>query len=81
MDQHEVTQVVHEVQALVEARYVYPSVGAQVARVLATGLADGRYPAGKYTFSFDGTRFSSGEYFYRLTAGNFWATKAMILLK
>jgi len=47
MDQHEVTQVVHEVQALVEARYVYPSVGAQVARVLATGLAKGRYPAGE----------------------------------
>ena len=45
MDQHEVTRVVHEVQALVEARYVYPGIGAQVAQVLATGLAEGRYPA------------------------------------
>src|SRR5215831_18974225 len=45
MDQHEVTRVVHEVQALVEARYVYPGVGEQVAQVLAAGLADGRYPA------------------------------------
>ena len=45
MDQNEVTRVVHEVQALVEARYVYPRIGAQVAQVLATGLAEGRYPA------------------------------------
>ena len=45
MDQREVTRVVQEVQALAEARYVYPSVGAQVAQVLATGLAEGRYPA------------------------------------
>ena len=45
MDQHEVTRVVHEVQALVEDRYVYPGVGEQVAQVLATGLAEGRYPA------------------------------------
>ena len=47
MDQHEVTRVVHEVQALAEARYVYPGIGAQVAQVLATGLAEGRYPAGE----------------------------------
>ena len=45
MDQHEVTRVVHEVQALAEARYVYAGIGAQVAQVLATGLAEGRYPA------------------------------------
>ena len=55
---------------------VYDILGREVAV-----LADGRYPAGKHTFSFDGTHFSSGVYFYRLTAGNFWATKAMILLK
>ena len=45
MDQHEVTRVVREVQALVEDRYVYPGVGEQVAQVLAAGLAEGRYPA------------------------------------
>ena len=45
MDQHEVTRVVHEVQALVEDHYVYPGVGEQVAQVLAAGLAEGRYPA------------------------------------
>jgi hypothetical protein len=45
MDQHEVTRVVREVQALAENRYVYPGVGEQVAQVLAAGLAEGRYPA------------------------------------
>ena len=45
MDQHEVTRVVREVQALVEDRYVYPGVGEQVAQVLAAGLVEGRYPA------------------------------------
>src|SRR5260370_37436305 len=45
MDEGEGTGVVHEVQDLVEARYVYPGIGAQVAQVLATGLAEGRYPA------------------------------------
>jgi hypothetical protein len=45
MDQHEVTRVVQEVQALAEARYVYPGIGVQVAQVLAAGLAEGRYPA------------------------------------
>ena len=45
MDQHEVTRVVREVQALAEDRYVYPGVGEQVAQVLAAGLAEGRYPA------------------------------------
>jgi Peptidase family S41/N-terminal domain of Peptidase_S41 in eukaryotic IRBP len=44
MDQNEVTQVVGEVRTLVEARYVYPDVAAQVAAVLASGLAEGRYP-------------------------------------
>ena len=45
MDQHEVTRVVREVQALAEDRYVYPGVGEQVAQVLAAGLAESRYPA------------------------------------
>jgi len=45
MDRSEVTRVVQEVRALVEGRYVYPGTGAEVAQVLARGLAEGRYPA------------------------------------
>ncbi len=44
-------------------------------------LANGRYPAGRYSFTFDGTAFASGIYFVRLTAGNFLSTRAMVLLK
>lgn len=55
---------------------VYDVLGREVA-VLASGL----YPAGKYQFSFDGTNLSSGEYFYRLTAGNYTAVRKMTLVR
>jgi hypothetical protein len=55
---------------------VYDVLGREVAI-----LADGRYPAGKYDFTFDGSNLASGVYFYRLTAGNFTAVRKMNLLK
>ena len=55
---------------------VYDVLGRQVAVV-----ADGRYPAGRYQFTFNASRLASGVYFYRLTVGAFTATKAMILQK
>jgi bacillolysin len=55
---------------------VYDVLGREVAV-----LAKGRYPAGKYTFTFDGTNLASGVYFYRLTAGTVVETKKMILAK
>ncbi|MGA9119854.1 MAG: M1 family aminopeptidase [Bacteroidota bacterium] len=55
---------------------VYDLLGRQVAV-----LANGRYPAGRYSFTFDGTGFASGVYLYRLIAENFVATRAMLLLK
>jgi hypothetical protein len=45
MDQAELTDVVDQVRALVEAHYIFPEVAAKVSGVLAAGLADGRYPA------------------------------------
>ena len=44
MEHHELTRVVQEIRGLVQAHYVYPQVGAQVARILAEGLAKDRYP-------------------------------------
>ena len=45
MDEAELTHVVSQVRALVEARYVFPDVAAAVSQVLAEELAQGRYPA------------------------------------
>ena len=55
---------------------VYDVLGREVAV-----LANGQYPAGTYTFTFDARGLSSGVYFYRLTAGTYTATKAMLLQK
>src|ERR1700752_550556 len=45
MDESELTRVVGEVGALMQAHYVFPDVAAAVSRTLAEGVADGRYPA------------------------------------
>ena len=45
MNEAELTEVVEQVRALVEARYLYPGVAATASRVLAEGLAERRYPA------------------------------------
>jgi len=55
---------------------VYDILGRELAV-----LADGRYPAGKFTFTFDGSTLASGVYFYRLTAGSYTAVRKMALLK
>jgi len=45
MDEAELTRIVGQVRALVEAHYIHPDVAAATSRVLAEGLAGGRYPA------------------------------------
>ena len=55
---------------------VYDLLGREVAV-----LANGPYPAGKYTFKFDGSRLASGVYFYRLTAGSYTNTRSMLLVR
>ncbi len=55
---------------------VYDVLGREVAV-----LANGQFPAGKYSFTFNAEGLASGMYFYRLTAGAFVATKSMVLEK
>lgn len=60
---------------------IYNVIGQKV-----TTLADGNYPAGVHTLLWDGRnnsgeKVTSGIYFYRLVAGDFKATKKMLLLK
>ncbi len=53
---------------------VYDLLGREVAV-----LANGRYPAGRYSFTFDGKNLASGVYFYHLTAGSYSAVRKMLL--
>jgi hypothetical protein len=44
-------------------------------------LANQNMEGGVYEFSWNATKYASGIYFYRITAGDYIATKKMILLK
>lgn len=55
---------------------VYDVLGREVAT-----LVNGEKPAGSYAIEFNGTRFTSGIYFYQLKAGDYTETKKMILIK
>lgn len=55
---------------------VYDILGREVAT-----LADEKQDAGTHAVTFDGSRLSSGVYFYRLTAGTFSDVKKLMLVK
>jgi hypothetical protein len=55
---------------------VYDILGREVQT-----LVDGALDIGLHQVSFDASRFASGIYFYRIQAGNFTATKKLMLLK
>ncbi len=55
---------------------IYDLLGKEVAM-----LVNERKSAGSYTYEFDGSNLSSGIYIYKLQAGNFTATKKLILMK
>ena len=55
---------------------VYDILGREVAKLVNTNLL-----AGTYEYTFDGSRLSSGVYFYSLEVGDFKETKRMLLIK
>jgi len=55
---------------------IYDVLGNEIAT-----LVNEEKPAGKYRVEFDGSKLTSGIYFYQLTAGNFIETKKMALIK
>jgi hypothetical protein len=55
---------------------VYNTMGQSIAL-----LVNSRQEAGYHEVTFDGSRSSSGLYFYRMQAGQYVATKKMLLLK
>ncbi len=66
--------------ALPKAGYVRLEVFDILGSKVAT-LVNGLMQAGTYDAEFDASKFSSGVYMYRLTAGNYSATNKMILVK
>ena len=55
---------------------VYDTLGREVA-VLFDGIRD----PGRYTATFDASGLSAGTYVCKMTAGNFVATRRLVLLK
>lgn len=55
---------------------VFNTLGQQIAT-----LVQGEREAGYHEVQFDGSGLSSGVYFYRLTAGDYVATKKLLILK
>jgi len=46
-----------------------------------TKLANGVYQPGNYSIKWNATDFTSGIYFYKMTAGNFTEVRKMVFLK
>ncbi len=65
---------------LSKASHVLLKIYDMLGREIAT-LVDGQKNAGSYQTTFDGSRFSSGVYLYRIQAGTFTATKKFVLMK
>jgi hypothetical protein len=55
---------------------VYNVLGQKVASLVNSFMREG-----SYTYQFDASKLASGVYFYRIDAGNFTASKKMILMK
>ncbi|MDR3627381.1 MAG: T9SS type A sorting domain-containing protein, partial [Ignavibacteriaceae bacterium] len=55
---------------------VFDIRGREIATLINEDL-----PAGLYTKEWNANSFSSGVYFYRIKAGNFIATKKLVLVK
>jgi hypothetical protein len=66
--------------ALVEDTHVTLEVYDVTGRVVAT-LIDGTKSAGHHVVEFNAASLPSGYYFYKIRAGNFSATRSMVLMK
>lgn len=72
-----VTEIIY---ALSENSTVYLSIYNLAGEKIAT-LVDGKQTAGYKSVTWDASDYSSGIYFYKLTAGDFTQTRRMTLLK
>jgi len=66
--------------AVAKAEHVTLKVYDEIGRELLT-LVNENKAAGQYNATFDGSKLTSGVYFYRMEAGSFSAVKKLLLLK
>ena len=55
---------------------VFNSLGEEVAE-----LVNENFPAGNYSISFNASELTSGVYYYKIVAGNYFQTRKMMLVK
>jgi hypothetical protein len=55
---------------------IYNILGEEVATLVSERLS-----AGSYTYQYNASKLASGIYLYKLQAGNYAATKKMILIR
>jgi hypothetical protein len=55
---------------------IYDALGSEIETIV-----DQKMEPGYYKYQWVGTKYASGVYFYRLTAGNFVSTKKLMILK
>jgi hypothetical protein len=71
------TTISYQVPSVSNVRLiVYDVLGKEIAT-----LVNEQKSPGKYSVAFNASRFSSGMYFYKLSAGSFTETRKMILTK
>lgn len=75
-----VTKIKFEVPVTGKNNYVTIKVYDISGREITT-LADNNFSAGVYEADWDASKYSSGVYFYRMTAGNYSEIKKMVLVK
>lgn len=66
--------------SLPKTAFVTLKIFDTLGREVTTLVSENKLP-GKYEVQFDGTKLSSGVYFYKITAGNYIETKKLILIK
>lgn len=74
------TKIRFEVPATGKNNYVLIKIYDISGREVST-LVNDNFTAGMYEAEWDGSKYSSGVYFYRMTAGNFSEVRKMILVK
>jgi len=72
-----VTNITFEIPSQTEVSLVVYNIQGQVVSELFKGNKE----TGRYTFKFDGSKLSSGVYFYELIAGGYKEVRKMMLVK